>query len=319
MSAPARARARTGAKAAPTAGQKARAKAGSKAGSKAAAKAGSREATSPGSRRPKNKNKATARRPAVRPVRAFVPVAGAVVWVVALVGALVGSSLLTCVVMIPVAVLATVSATRAADAATRRRARRRPSLPQLAAVGAGVVVPLAALLGPAAGTAILLLAVVGITILVVGASFAASARPLSAVAPALVAALAPTVATTCVVIARSQGSTLALALVAATLAFDCGSFVMGHGRTAIGGRFGLIFGVASVAVVAVFAAALMDPPFSGNRPWVIFVAVAVFAPLGVRLCQLPAGGSRLPALRRLDSLSLTAPVWVVAAALLLHR
>lgn len=264
------------------------------------------------------KKKSGGRRPAERPVRAFVPVAGSVVWVVALVGALVGSSLFTCIVVIPVAVLATVSATRAAESASRR-SRRLLSIPRLVAAGACVVVPLAALLGPVVGTAILLLAVAGLTLLVLGSSFAASARPLSAIAPTLVAVLAPTVATTCLIIARSQGSSLALALVAATLAFDCGSFIMGHGRTAVGGRFGLIFGWLSVAVVAVFVAAVMDPPFSGSRPWVVFAGVGLLAPIGVRLCGLPAGGGRLPAMRRLDSLTLCAPAWVLAAALLLHR
>jgi hypothetical protein len=246
-------------------------------------------------------------------------VASSVVWVVLLVGALVASSFLTCVVMIPIAVLATVSATRSAEAATRRRTRKSPSLEQLAAVGACVVVPLAALLGPTIGLVILVLVVGALTVVTVGSSFATSARPVAAVAPTLVAVLAPTIATTCVIVARSQGSSLALALVAGMLAFDCGSFIMGHGRTAVGGRIGLIFGMLSVAVVAVFVAAIMDPPFSGDRPWLVFAAMAVLAPLGVRMCELPAVGGRLPAMRRLDALTLCAPVWVVAAALLLHR
>ena len=137
--------------------------------------------------------------------------------------------------------------------------------------------------------------------------------------PVRVAALAPAVAATSVVVARHQGSNLALALVVALLAYDVGAFVMGNSRTALGGPVGVVFGLLSVAVVAVFVAALMDPPFSGSRPWLVFAAVAVSAPLGVRLGQMVAGGERLPAVRRVDSWFLAAPVWVLAAVLLLHR
>jgi hypothetical protein len=43
------------------------------------------------------------------------------------------------------------------------------------------------------------------------------------------------------------------------------------------------------------------------------------APLGVWLCRWAVRGERLPAARRFDSLVLSAPFWVVATALLLHR
>lgn len=82
---------------------------------------------------------------------------------------------------------------------------------------------------------------------------------------------------------------------------------------------GVIAGMVTVAVLAVFVAAVMNPPFSGARPWVIFAGVALAAPIGVRLCQWPARAERLPAVRRLDSLALVAPLWVVVVALGLHR
>lgn len=236
-----------------------------------------------------------------------------------LAGALATSSFLTALVLVPVTVVATASGVRAVDAGTRRRPARRPSPTLMVAVAASVLVPLVALAGPLAAAAGLVLAGGTVTALALASGYAASARPLRGVAARLTAALAPVLATTCVIVARHQGSSLALALVAATLAYDAGAFCMGNARTPLGGPVGIASGVVSVGVVAVFVAAVMNPPFTGSRPWVVFAAVALLAPLGVRLGQHVAGDERLPALRRLDSLALAAPVWVLATALLLHR
>ncbi|HET6964609.1 MAG TPA: hypothetical protein VFH58_07520 [Acidimicrobiales bacterium] len=264
-------------------------------------------------------------------------VGAGVLWGLVVVGALAASSLLTAVVLIPVAAIATASGVRAAEGRGRSRSRSpsrsrsggsgsraggrsaRPSLLLMVSLAASVLVPLIALGGSLLALAGLVVTGGAIATLVLASGFAASARPLRAVASRLVAALAPVLGVTCVVVARHQGSTLALALVGATLAYDAGSFLMGNARTPLGGPVGIAFGVLSVAVVSVFVAAVMNPPFTGSRPWVVFVAVAVLAPLGVRLCQQAVGSERLPALRRLDSLCLVAPMWVLAAALLLHR
>ena len=254
--------------------------------------------------------------PARKPTRAIVPVAFGVVWTVILIVALVVSSLATVVVMAAVGVIATASGVRSAG--SRSRDPRRMPVHLLAALVSVVVVPLIALAGPwaAAGA----LAVFGGGVIVLdGLAVMSLTRPARSFARLVVASLTPMVAVTCVVIARHQGTTLALALVIGTLAYDLGAFIMGNGRGALGGWVGIVFGVASVAVVAIFVAAILDPPFSGARPWVVFAGVALLAPAGVWLCQRAAGGERLPAARRFDSLALTAPFWVLAAALLLHR
>jgi hypothetical protein len=158
---------------------------------------------------------------------------------------------------------------------------------------------------------------------VVGALIAFGAAAL-AVAPAAyrvppavaLAVLAPAIAAASVVVARQQGSTEGLTLVAAVLLFDLSNYVMGTGSH--GGVLGAIVGATSVAILAVLVAAVLVPPYSGQRPWVMLGLVAALAPVGVRLAGR-LGSAGLPALRRLDSLLLAGPVWVVAVAVLLHR
>ncbi len=259
-------------------------------------------------------------RPRVRPVPAIVPVGFGVLWAVVLLAALATSSLLTVVVLVPVAALATATGLRATEPRRRRRAKsRRPSTLLLVALAASVLDPLVALGGPLLALAVLVVSGGAIAVLVLISGFSASARPMRLVAARFVASYAPALAVTSVVAARSQGSNLALAVVGATLAYDAGAFIMGNGRGALGGPVGVIAGMVTVTVVAVFVAAVMNPPFSGARPWVIFAGIALAAPLGVRLCEWPARGERLPAVRRLDSLSLVAPLWVAVVALVLHR
>jgi hypothetical protein len=205
----------------------------------------------------------------------------------------------------------------AAGARRSSGARRTLRAGTAVAFGAGWAVLLAAAItvSPAA------LAVVVAPVALVAAVSAAGAvgrRHLPA-ARVAVAAGAPLVAAGSLVVARLQGASLALALVGACLAFDAGAFVIGNGRSALGGPPGVAAGVASVAVVALFVAAIMNPPFSGSRPWVVFGLVAVLAPAGVKLCERAVGGAALPALRRLDSLVLAGPAWVAALAAVAHR
>lgn len=253
-----------------------------------------------------------------RPVRAIVPVVAGAAWAVVLLAALGVSSLLTVVVMAPVAALAAATALRATESKRRRRSSC-PSTLQLVALALCVLDPLIALGGMAVGVVALVLSAAALSALVARSVVRASARPARTAALRLVAAFSPALAVTSVVLARHQGSSLALIMVGAAMAFDVGAFLMGSGRTPLGGPVGVAFGAASVAVVALFAAAVMDPPMSGLRPWVSFAVVALAAPLGVRLCQWSTGGERLPALRRLDSLSLVAPAWILVATFVLHR
>lgn len=183
--------------------------------------------------------------------------------------------------------------------------------------GAGWAVLLAATI--TVSSAALAVVVAPVALVAAAAATGAAGRRRLPVGRVVVAAAAPLVAAGSVVAARLQGASLALALVGACLAFDAGAFVIGNGRSALGGPAGVAAGMASVAVVALFVAAIMNPPFSGYRPWAVFGLVAVLAPAGVKLCERAVGGAVLPALRRLDSLVLAAPAWVVALAVVAHR
>jgi hypothetical protein len=127
----------------------------------------------------------------------------------------------------------------------------------------------------------------------------------------------PAVAAASLVLSAQGKLAPALVLVAAVVLFDASNFVMGTGQT--GGVLGTLAGAASVAVLAVLVAAVLDPPFSGYRPFVMCGLVAALVPAGTALGGWISSGRRLPALRRLDSAILAGPAWLIGAHVLLHR
>ncbi len=247
-------------------------------------------------------------------------VLGGMLWAVVVLGAVGYATVTAEAALVPVAALAAASGVKllggGPPAGSRARRRARVSALGVVAVAGAVAVPVAALAGPlaaAAGVAVLAFAV-----LLAGGPPAPrgdTGRP-GPVASRLVLGVGPALAAASVVLARHQGSSGALALLGATLAFDAGAFMMGDTRSASGGPWGVAAGLVSVAVVAVLVAAVMNPPFSGVRPWTVFALVGVMAAAGVRLCDRAVGGVRSPALRRLDSLTLAAPAWVISLAVI---
>jgi hypothetical protein len=225
--------------------------------------------------------------------------------------------------LIPVGVVASVSAVRAVSvhadvrvAGSRTRWLVATGSLYGLAVAAPVALPLAALGGAGPAVAVTIVVAVG------GGIALFATQPLAGPVfylRLLAAILGPSVASLAVVLARSQGTNEAVALIAAVCGYDMAAFIFGTGRGAVGGVAGVTAGILTVAVVAVFTAAAIDPPFSGNRPWIVFGVVAVLAPAGVALLNRVVSGARLPALRRLDSLALAGPAWVIAVALVLKR
>jgi molybdopterin converting factor small subunit len=239
------------------------------------------------------------------------------------VAAEVGSAALA-LVFIPVAVIASVSSTRAVheDRQKARRAKKSsskksksraqppPAVELAVAAGVAVVLPLAAIGG---GVAAL---VTGLVLAVAAAGALLLVSPGRVPVRVLLAVFIPSVAAASAVVARSQGFSEGLTLLIAICLFDMANFVTGSGQR--GGPVGAIFGALTLAALAVLVSAVWVPPFSGHSAWVLVGLVAVLAPAGVYLASAVAGRP-LPALRRLDSLVLAGPAWVIGVGLLLHR
>ncbi|MCU4183141.1 hypothetical protein K6U06_02125 [Acidiferrimicrobium sp. IK] len=245
-----------------------------------------------GSRRP-----ASARRPTA-PAPRRVPPTGrlGVLWGLVLVGATVAAPAVVAVVVAPVAAVAAASLVRHGPQVERRAAL-------VAAVGAALV-PLAATAGWPVAVAVAL-----------GAAAAVRAAGGGSV-PAAAGALWPGLGAATLVLADHGSLGTRVSLVSAICLFDVANYLMGTGSS--GGVLGAVAGVVTVGVLAVMVAAVVNPPFSGDRPWVMFGLVALLAPLGVVVARRLAADARLPALRRLDSLLLAGPAWVVASHLLLR-
>ncbi|MGH9054732.1 MAG: hypothetical protein ACRDYY_02505 [Acidimicrobiales bacterium] len=202
---------------------------------------------------------------------------------------------------------------RPGSAAAQSRAARSGPAPWTVSVF-GVLWLVVLLAGAELGVAVTALVVAPVAVVAAwSAARVARARGASGV----VAALPPIVAAAALVVARGQGLSEALTLVCAICLYDMATFVTGSS-----GRWlrwvGPLVGVITVGVLTVFVAAVFVPPFSGARPWVLLGLVAVLAPGGVAVGRRLAGGARLPALLRLDSLIVSGPAWVVAVYLLMR-
>ncbi|MCP4084141.1 MAG: hypothetical protein GY745_03650 [Actinomycetia bacterium] len=107
------------------------------------------------------------------------------------------------------------------------------------------------------------------------------------------------------------GAIVALSLLVA--AYEMGDYLVGSGSPNV--VEGPIAGIAAVAVVG-FALSLpfvQPPPFEGTDIQLFAALVALMCPIGQVLASwvLPRSAAPAPALRRLDSWLVAAPVWVV--------
>lgn len=145
----------------------------------------------------------------------------------------------------------------------------------------------------------------------------AMSRPLNPVSLA-VAVGGPFVAAVSFVVADVQSANLALVLALVVCFYDAGVYINGNGRE-VGGWLGVCAGFLAVGVLAVFVAAVLVPPFTGFTPWLVIGLTVLLAPVGVWLAGRATSWERVPALRRVDSMILAAPVWVILAATVLQR
>lgn len=208
------------------------------------------------------------------------------------------------------AVFGLVGATAALQVASAWRSAGRVPSRLVAGVGA-LAMPAAALYG------IGLAALAGLALVAAAvAASAGSARRRRRRVPAVVAAAATVragffvglAAASAVFLARTDTAAV-VALVVLVSGYEVGDYLVGTGaRTPVEGP---LAGIAAVAALTFGLSVFQFPPFETGSAWVFGGLVAALAPLGrfVAPVLAPAGGTRVPALRRLDSYLITAPVW----------
>jgi hypothetical protein len=117
-----------------------------------------------------------------------------------------------------------------------------------------------------------------------------------------------------VLLARlDQGSGIALLLLVS--AYETGDYLVGSGAS---NPFeGPAAGVSAIVVITFIVSTLPISTLGFGEAWLFGGIVALLAPLGQLFASalLPEAGAPAPALRRLDSLLLAAPVWCVGVGL----
>lgn len=115
------------------------------------------------------------------------------------------------------------------------------------------------------------------------------------------------------VLARQLGLVEAVVLLAFVGVFDASNYLIGSGAS--NPWEGPAAGMAFIAAVTLAVAAVFVPPFRGASPWLLGLLALVLTPAGPVLASslLGSPNARVPALRRLDSLLLTGPIWVAVA------
>ncbi len=103
------------------------------------------------------------------------------------------------------------------------------------------------------------------------------------------------------------------------MVYDASDYLVGSGASS--GVEGPIAGGLFIAAVTLLMAVTEVPPFGGTDIWNFAVVAAVACPAGQLLASamLPSADARAPALRRLDSVLVVAPVWAGLIGLYLQR
>ena len=200
-------------------------------------------------------------------------------------------------------------AAAAAHTARTWRARGLAVEPRVALLGVVVVVAAAAVGPQVMGIALLLVTAATVIWATVGPS---PIGPLAGTGAVLQAALPTAVAGGCLVLLADREVWAVIALVLLASAYETGDFLIGSGSA--NAVEGPVAGAAAVLVMSLVVAAAGVPPFGVGDAMVLGVVVAPLAFLGQLLASamLPHSRAFAPALRRVDSLLLAAPVWYVA-------
>ncbi len=182
---------------------------------------------------------------------------------------------------------------------------------ELVAALIGAAIPLAALGGPTA-VGVAVLGSAAVALVAGGATVEARRNPLAAVGYTLQSGLFVGLAAAAPVLAYRVEVGAAGALIVLVSVYEMGDYLVGSGsKNAVEGP------LAGFTAIAVFAFALWVvtfPPFQDNSLLAFGVLAAGLCPVGQLFgsALLPRSDAKAPALRRLDSLLVLGPAWVVA-------
>ncbi len=182
----------------------------------------------------------------------------------------------------------------------------------------GSALSVAATLGAAAlGVGYLALVVVA---LVVAAATRSHGHQVVARAGQVVAAagICGGAAASLVLLAQYEIGALIILLVF-VMVYDASDFIVGSGAS--NGLEGPVAGMIFIGAAAAVAAGLGVPPFNGADIWSFAVLAMIACPAGQLLgsAMMPTANERAPALRRIDSLLVVAPLWAWLVGLYLTR
>ncbi|MDQ4097400.1 MAG: hypothetical protein M3144_05975, partial [Actinomycetota bacterium] len=193
-----------------------------------------------------------------------------------------------------------------------RLRNEKPLVPLAGATAAAL--PLSAIWGVRAMTGAVVVAVV-VTLL--ARVFSLTKAPARDVGLTLAIGIVIGLSVASVVLLRNVDKQAPLLLLAFAAAYDAGAYLVGTG--AASAWEGPAAGVATLIPVTMLSAVILVPPFPEGSPLLLGLVAAVLAPCGplVGSALLGERDANAPALRRLDSLFVLAPVWAwVAAAFL---
>jgi hypothetical protein len=221
--------------------------------------------------------------------------------------------------LVPLPLAAAVVYAVAAGFAARQLVRAWGSVPWQADVAAGLgsVPVLAALLGP---RAVVVACALG-AVVAIGCACAPDGARLPggegrvAAAGILWLSLVPALGAASFVLVRRHSVIAALVLLVVASAYEMGDYIVGSGGSTP--LEGPLAGITTATLLALPLALVLVEPYD-TAGVVLLPLTALACPLGqvVASAVLPGAGAHAPALRRIDTLLLLAPVWAAAAGAL---
>lgn len=189
------------------------------------------------------------------------------------------------------------------------RARGRDVDPRFALTATSIVVVLAGFGPQLMGLGVMAMAGLAVAVSLSGGEETGASVSMGDVGLLLQCTLAPAVAGGCVVLLADREVWSAIAIVLLASAYESGDYLVGSG--AANNVEGPLAGAAAVLVMSMAIAAGGFPPFDIGEAMLFGLLVAPLALAGQYLAtaMLPHSRAFAPALRRVDSLLLAAPIW----------